>query len=111
MHVNTHVASIDGEVFPIARARRIAKGLFFAGFAGLPLLWITNVWLFWPCFRSHQDKVITQYVRWSLVGSVAASIIFLPWLLFFSAFGRAYFSPEVYAQLDVTRIPVRQFGV
>eukprot|EP00983_Pelagomonas_calceolata_P066593 1149111-Pelagomonas_calceolata.AAC.3 len=26
------------------------------------------------------------------------------------AFGRAYFSPEVYAQLDVTRIPVRQFG-
>eukprot|EP00983_Pelagomonas_calceolata_P009668 313067-Pelagomonas_calceolata.AAC.1 len=31
MHVNTHVASIDGEVFPIARARRIAKGCKCSG--------------------------------------------------------------------------------
>lgn len=32
--------------------------LYFAGYAGLPWLWIINVWLFWPTLRSQRDPVI-----------------------------------------------------
>jgi hypothetical protein len=31
---------------------------FYAGFACLPMLWLVNVWLFWPQCRTGSDSVI-----------------------------------------------------
>lgn len=34
--------------------------LFYGGFALLPWLWLTNVWLFWPEFRQGSDPEIQK---------------------------------------------------
>ena len=82
------ILSIDGEVFPLEKARLIAKrsgwedtpvvisswcgrvakelscclllaAVFYFGFAFLPFLWFINVWLFWPEFK-HGDAQIKK---------------------------------------------------
>jgi len=34
---------------------------------------------------------------------------FIPWVLFFSTLGQRYLSPELYAKLDISAIPVRSY--
>ena len=43
-----HVENVDGAPVPAAEALRLARRYFWAGCLGLPWLWFTNVWLFWP---------------------------------------------------------------
>ena len=43
-----HVENVDGARVPEAEALRLARRYFWAGCLGLPWLWFTNVWLFWP---------------------------------------------------------------
>ena len=40
--------NVDGAPVPAADALRLARRYFWAGCLGLPWLWFTNVWLFWP---------------------------------------------------------------
>ena len=44
------VATVDEDLLPAGEARRTARLYFVAGFALLPWLWVTNVWLFFPDF-------------------------------------------------------------
>jgi hypothetical protein len=42
------IESVDGDLMPVAEARKHARNYFYAGFAFLPLFWAVNAWLFWP---------------------------------------------------------------
>jgi hypothetical protein len=42
------VATVDGEPFSAERARSLARNVWIAGFAFLPLAWAANCWLWWP---------------------------------------------------------------
>ena len=97
--------------------------LYLAGFFLLPLLWLVNVWYFWPVLRHGRDEVIVKcksllqqacccrailgqlsssgslfhcqdsYLAWllgpdtkrSLAGFLAATVVFLPWVILFAA--------------------------
>lgn len=98
------VESIDGEVFPLEKARKTSKYIFFGGFAFLPLLWLMNVWLFWPDFRDYRgDPVIKHYTKRSAICLAVATALFLPWLIFFPVAGKDLMNPKVYKALDATR--------
>jgi len=64
-----------------------------------------------PSSQIRRCLPVLADVRRALCSFVVASMLFLPWLGFFSAFGSKYLSPELYARLDITQLPVRQFGV
>jgi hypothetical protein len=63
------------------------------------------------CVYTSPLSFVYADTRWSLYGFLAASTLFLPWLVFFSAFGQSYFSPETFSKLDITQIPVREYGI
>jgi hypothetical protein len=42
------LATVDGEPFSVERARALARGVWLAGFALLPMAWAANCWLWWP---------------------------------------------------------------
>ncbi|KAG2493278.1 hypothetical protein HYH03_008415 [Edaphochlamys debaryana] len=106
------VESIDYEVIPLPKARMIAKRMFFAGCFFLPLLWASNIWLFWPDFRSPRgDPVIKKYTKWSTIGFVIVTVIFLPWLILYAAAGQEILSANVYNALDAASLDLSQYGL
>jgi hypothetical protein len=42
------VTTVDGEPFSVDKARSLARGVWLAGFALLPMAWAANCWLWWP---------------------------------------------------------------
>ncbi|KAL1510769.1 hypothetical protein AB1Y20_007055 [Prymnesium parvum] len=75
---------------------KVARAMFFGGFAGLPLLWLVS----WLHFRKaarapHADPRLGMYVRRSLAGAAAGGALVLAWALLvafswrsWGAFGR-----------------------
>ncbi|VDN04682.1 unnamed protein product [Thelazia callipaeda] len=65
----------------------LCKRYFYIGFALLPLVWIVNaVWFFKCAFYekpSLTQKVIRQYVIYSMVGASLWIIVLTVWEIFF----------------------------
>mmetsp|Transcript_31157 Transcript_31157/g.62286 ORF Transcript_31157/g.62286 Transcript_31157/m.62286 type:complete len:98 (-) Transcript_31157:42-335(-) len=62
----------------------LARSFFFAGFAGLPFLWIANCFYFFPLIRKGVVNPDAQrWVRRSLCGSLIAVLGALTWLIYF----------------------------
>jgi presenilin enhancer 2 len=81
--------------------------VYWFGFAFLPLLWLMNVWLFWPDFRSKRDAVLAQYTRRSAIALGLSSLIYFPWMLFFAIGGQSL--GAAYGKLDVTNFQIMQY--
>lgn len=109
----TDVQTVDGEIFETARARKIARRMFYWGFAFLPWLWLTNVWLFWHEFRGRPgcDPEVKKHTRWSAIGFTVASCIFIPWSMLYITAGASVLDPHVYWILDATRLNVAALGL
>mmetsp|Transcript_29464 Transcript_29464/g.75128 ORF Transcript_29464/g.75128 Transcript_29464/m.75128 type:complete len:112 (-) Transcript_29464:520-855(-) len=103
------IATVDGEELTLQKARKQAVRSFYAGFVFLPLLWLVNVWLFWPDFIGGRDPVLCKYTRRSAVCLSIWSAVFLPWFLFYVSVGDRYLDPEVYRKLDVTRWGINDY--
>ncbi|KAK9809316.1 hypothetical protein WJX73_004230 [Symbiochloris irregularis] len=72
-----------------------------AGFAFLPLLWLVNVWYFWPVLWQGKDEVIVKYTKRSLAGFLAATAVFLPWVITFAAGGPAVFGQSFFDEFNM----------
>ncbi len=84
--------------------------MFQFGFAFLPFLWLMNIWLFWPDFRSPQgDAVIRKYTRYSAWGLLVSSLLFWPWFFFYVSAGASVMNPDLYNKLDTYRFPLGDF--
>lgn len=105
------VESTDGEIFETGKARTISKRMFYAGFCFLPLVWFVNVWLFWPDFRHGGDSEVKKYTRYSAVGFVVYSILFLPWMLLYLIGGADVIGYTTWYRMDATRLNINQFGL
>jgi hypothetical protein len=68
-----------------------------------------------PSFNSRCDHAGTQPTRadtrWSAIGFVAASVVFLPWFLIYIIAGDTVLSPNMYRILDATRLNVANLGL
>ncbi|PNW80568.1 hypothetical protein CHLRE_07g323050v5 [Chlamydomonas reinhardtii] len=106
------VESVDYEVMPVQKARTLSKRMFYGGFCFLPLMWGMNVWLFWPDFKAPRgDPIIRKYTKWSAIGFIVATVIFLPWLLLYAIAGKEVLSPDVYNALNAAALDLSAYGL
>lgn len=105
------VETIDGDRVPAHVAQNLCRKMYRIGFALLPLMWLVNVWLFWPEFRRGHDPEITKLTRRSAVGFAVASAIVLPWMLTFTIGQEAVFGTRLFDKLDASRIDLAKWGL
>ncbi|KAK9832821.1 hypothetical protein WJX81_004587 [Elliptochloris bilobata] len=103
--------TVDGDVLPVAEARRVCRRMFYSGFFLLPWMWCVNVWLFWPDFRHGDDVVLVKYTRRSAACFAAASAGLAAWLLTFSLGGPGVVGQDVYAQLNMAGWDLQSLGL
>ena len=105
--------TVDGEELngDLSReaARKQARRLFYAGFAGLPALWLVNAWFFWPAVRrrhpaSAYDHEVTTYATWSLALGVLFSAFAASWTLTFWLGGPSVVGQGLWDKLAVSRL-------
>jgi len=84
--------------------------LFYGGFALLPWLWLTNVWLFWPEFRQGSDPEIQKYTRRSAAGFSVMTVALLAWMLTYYIGGPSLLG-DLWYKLDVTGVPLAEYGL
>jgi len=84
--------------------------LFYGGFALLPWLWFTNVWLFWPEFRHGKDEEIQKYTRRSATGFCIMTSILLAWMLNYYI-GGADLLGSTWYKIDATQVPLAEYGL
>ncbi|KAG2440962.1 hypothetical protein HXX76_003815 [Chlamydomonas incerta] len=97
---------------PVQKARLLSKRMFYGGFCFLPLMWGMNVWLFWPDFKAPRgDPIIRKYTKWSAIGFIVATVIFLPWLLLYAIAGQDILSPNVYNALNAAALDLSAYGL
>ena len=77
---------------------KVARRMFYGGFAGLPWLWF----VLWVHFRHiamapTADRRLRKYVDWSLYGTICGSALFIAWVTFvqlrwrsWSSFGMSF---------------------
>lgn len=105
------VESVDGEAFPADKARTISQRMYYAGFLFLPLLWLVNVWLFWPDFVGGHDSVVKRYTKHSAVAFCVSSCLFLPWLLLYMIDGKDILGQAAWARIDATGLDLAAVGL
>ncbi|GMH33220.1 hypothetical protein BSKO_01054 [Bryopsis sp. KO-2023] len=107
---STRVFTIDGEEMEIDKARALSRRMYLMGFALLPWMWFTNVWLFWPTLKRGDDPVVKKYTQSSAIGFCIASAIFLPWMLSYLIGGEALFGKDLFRKLDSSRLDLEAYG-
>lgn len=65
----------------VERERRLAKKYWWTGCAGLPLLWLLGVCMFWE----SSDRAVKQMRRRCLIGALAVGSILAAWAISFAA--------------------------
>ena len=76
---------------------KVARRLFYGGFAGLPWLWFVS----WVHFRKtarlpQADPQLQTYVQRSLVGTISGAVLLVAWILYVQLSWRTW-SPSVQA--------------
>mmetsp|Transcript_13759 Transcript_13759/g.35348 ORF Transcript_13759/g.35348 Transcript_13759/m.35348 type:complete len:110 (+) Transcript_13759:403-732(+) len=103
-------ATVDLYTMPAAKARKLSRNMFYGGFALLPWLWLTNVWLFWPEFRQGSDPEIQKYTRRSAAGFSVMTVALLAWMLTYYIGGPSLLG-DLWYKLDVTGVPLAEYGL
>ncbi|CAL5219105.1 g878 [Coccomyxa viridis] len=106
-----YIETVDEEEIPADSARRLSRNLFYAGFALLPWLWFSNIWLFWPQLWSSSDQHVRQYARGSAIGFVVASAIVLPWTLTFMIGGPGVVGQRVFDKMNLAGVDLSALGL
>ena len=61
---------------------RVARRMFYGGFAALPLLWLVAWWHFRKSMRnSSADPRLAWYVHRSLVGATCGAVALVAWIV------------------------------
>lgn len=69
---------VDGELH-LEKAERICRNYFYAGFAGLPWLWLANAWTFHR-YR-EQSELIRLYTTRSLILGLVGILVIILWII------------------------------
>lgn len=61
---------------------KVARRMFYGGFAGLPWLWFV-VWVHYRGVAKmpHSDPALQTYVNRSLVGAIIGGVVFAAWVI------------------------------
>lgn len=107
------VPTVDGDALDAASAQSLARNLFFAGWLGLPALWLLNAWLFWPVVKAGGTghPTVALYARRSAVGCAVATTLLLPWAAAFTLGGPRLVSQALFDKLNVAGIDLDAYGL
>lgn len=73
---------------------KVARRLFYGGFAALPWLWFVNWVHFRAISKTHKaDPELRVYVQRSLVGAICGGILFVAWVAYVQLTWRSW-GPE-----------------
>lgn len=100
------MTTVDGEPFSVEKARSLARGVWLAGFALLPMAWAANCWLWWPHAKGGPgaDPVVRMYARRSGACAALFTAALLPWTLCFMIGGPSVVGQRAFDALDVRKV-------
>ncbi|KAK9855780.1 hypothetical protein WJX84_005776 [Apatococcus fuscideae] len=104
------VRTVDGADMPLQQAHRLTRVFFIAGWCLLPWIWFVNVWLFWPSFRAGSDP-IKMYTRWSALGFIMTSLVFLPWMVGFMIGKESFVGHDVFVKWNAGGLNLQEWGL